>query len=65
MPRFWTRKRKNLTSLIVGIILILIGMSGTSISLLSFGIKSAWNIPSLISFIIGIALAYMGADERW
>jgi len=59
------KKKKNLISLILGIILILIGMSGTSISLLSLGIKSGWNIPPLVLFIIGIVLAYLGASEKW
>ena len=56
---------KNVVSLIAGIILILIGMSVTSISLLSLGIKSAWNFPPLLFFILGIFLAYLGASGKW
>lgn len=65
MARFWNKKRKNIASLVTGIIFILIGMSGTSISLLSLGFKSGWNIPPLLLFIIGIILAYLGANEKW
>jgi len=64
MAKKWTKKKKNLTSLISGIILILIGMGGGSISLISMGLKG-WIIPPLIIFIIGIILAYFGATERW
>ncbi len=65
MPRYWTKRRRNLAFLIIGIILILIGMSGTSISLLKLGFRTVWNIPPIISFIVGIILAYLGAKERW
>ena len=64
MP-FWTRKKKNAALLIGGIILILIGISGTSVSLLQFGINSPLNIPPFLFFIVGIFFAYMGATEKW
>ena len=63
--RYWTKKRKNVASLITGIVLILVGMSGTSISLLSLGFKSGWNIPPFLFLILGIILAYLGASEKW
>lgn len=65
MAKFWNKKNKNLVSLISGIILILIGASGASISLLKFGLNSTLIIPPLISFVLGIIFAYIGAKEKW
>ena len=65
MAKFWNKKNKNLVSLISGIVLILIGVTGTSISLLNLGFKTGWNIPPIISFVLGIFFAYKGAKERW
>ena len=62
--KFWTKKRKNLTSLIGGIILILIGMTGGSISLLSLGFDK-WVLLPLIISIFGVLFAYLGAIEKW
>lgn len=59
-----TRKQKNLLSLIGGIILMLIGMGGTSISLASVGFQGIVIAPFVL-FLIGVFFTYMGADEKW
>lgn len=60
----WTKKKRNLFALILGIILILLGMSGTSISLVNVGLKGIIIAP-LFLLVIGIITAYMGAEEKW
>ena len=63
--RFWDKRRRNLFWLIFGILLILVGMTGTSISLVSKGFASIWGIPPLVSFVLGVIFAYYGASEKW
>ena len=64
MPRYWTKRRKNLASLIVGIILILLGLGGSTITLINFGTTLIGLSPTP-ALILGAFFALMGGYRRW
>lgn len=56
------KRDKNLLSLVIGIILIIIGLSGSAITLPT---RSQIVIVPIISLIVGAILAILGGLERW
>lgn len=56
------KEAKNFTSLIIGIILVIIGMSGTIITLPT---QSKIIILPILSIIIGAVLAITGGLGKW
>ena len=56
------KEKKNLTSLIIGIILTLIGLSGVVITIPG---PSSITIAPAILLILGIILALLGGLGKW
>lgn len=56
------KEKKNFTALIIGIILVIIGMSGTIITLPT---QSKIIIVPVLSIIIGAVLAITGGLGKW
>lgn len=62
MKKFWNKETKNFISLVAGIILTLVGLTGTVILI---SIPNKIIIVPIISLLLGFFFALMGGLRKW